>query len=224
METENIETSVEIKGIPTRDGKYVEYNVVGNFFEVTSNCATNSETKEGDSNQKLGMHLKIELMQRGLSSRDQTSFPHGSHVENIIKRYMRPPDREEFKDVYIVYELMDTDLHQIIRSSQALTEDHCQVHTLLLSYPNYPFQGSRRVKPTFLIGFTFAVQASHCIEAIGLDLRMLYAAFLQGVTMLGKYVKQLPRVPKQPFSQHFPDSLKPFDLAERMLVFIQLNG
>lgn len=36
MEAENSENSVEIKGIPTRDGKYVEYNVVGNFFEVTS--------------------------------------------------------------------------------------------------------------------------------------------------------------------------------------------
>lgn len=35
-----------------------------------------------------------------------------------------------------------------------------------------------------------------------------------------KYVKQLPRVPKRPFSEHFPD-LSPLalDLAERMLVF-----
>ena len=31
-----------------------------------------------------------------------------------------------FNDVYLVYELMDTDLHQIIRSSQALTDDHYQ--------------------------------------------------------------------------------------------------
>lgn len=35
-----------------------------------------------------------------------------------------------------------------------------------------------------------------------------------------KYVKQLPRVPKQPFSQKFPDvSPLALDLAERMLVF-----
>lgn len=32
-------------------------------------------------------------------------------------------------DVYIVYELMDTDLHQIIRSSQPLTEEHFQYFT-----------------------------------------------------------------------------------------------
>jgi serine/threonine protein kinase len=31
-----------------------------------------------------------------------------------------------FKDVYVVYELMDTDLHQIIRSPQPLSDDHCQ--------------------------------------------------------------------------------------------------
>jgi hypothetical protein len=28
--------------------------------------------------------------------------------------------------VYLVYELMDTDLHQIIRSPQPLTDEHCQ--------------------------------------------------------------------------------------------------
>lgn len=37
-------------------------------------------------------------------------------------------DKGKFNDVYIVYELMDTDLHQIIRSGQSLTDDHCQVH------------------------------------------------------------------------------------------------
>lgn len=44
-----------------------------------------------------------------------------------IKDIIRPPQRENFNDVYIVYELMDTDLHQIIRSNQPLTDDHCQV-------------------------------------------------------------------------------------------------
>lgn len=50
--------------------------------------------------------------------------------ENIIalKDIMRPPDyqRHDFDDVYLVYELMDTDLHQIIRSPQPLTDDHVQ--------------------------------------------------------------------------------------------------
>lgn len=45
-----------------------------------------------------------------------------------IKDIIPPLSKESFNDVYIVYELMDTDLHQIIRSNQALTDDHCQVN------------------------------------------------------------------------------------------------
>ncbi|XP_008445484.2 mitogen-activated protein kinase homolog MMK1 isoform X2 [Cucumis melo] len=43
-----------------------------------------------------------------------------------IRDIIPPPLRETFNDVYIAYELMDTDLHQIIRSNQALSEEHCQ--------------------------------------------------------------------------------------------------
>ena len=34
---------------------------------------------------------------------------------------MKPPGEGFFNDAYIVYELMDTDLHQVIRSSQPLS-------------------------------------------------------------------------------------------------------
>lgn len=52
-----------------------------------------------------------------------------------IKDIVRPPQRENFNDVYIITELMDTDLHQIIRSNQQLTDDHCQVcYFLSLSF------------------------------------------------------------------------------------------
>lgn len=48
--------------------------------------------------------------------------------ENIvqIKDIILPPNPSQFRDVYIVYELMDTDLHQIIRSPQPLSDDHVQ--------------------------------------------------------------------------------------------------
>ena len=48
--------------------------------------------------------------------------------ENVIglRDIMKPPDEFTYSDVYLVYELMDTDLHQIIRSSQPLSDDHCQ--------------------------------------------------------------------------------------------------
>lgn len=39
-----------------------------------------------------------------------------------------PPVRRNFSDVYIATELMDTDLHQIIRSAQVLSEEHSQVN------------------------------------------------------------------------------------------------
>eukprot|EP01132_Coremiostelium_polycephalum_P005299 gene5299-6599_t len=48
--------------------------------------------------------------------------------ENLIsiKDMLKPESKETFEDVYIVSELMDTDLHQIITSPQQLTDDHCQ--------------------------------------------------------------------------------------------------
>ena len=55
-------------------------------------------------------------------------FPFLSFLQVIaIRDIIRPPKKEAFNDVYIVYELMDTDLHQIIRSDQKLNDDHCQV-------------------------------------------------------------------------------------------------
>jgi len=50
-----------------------------------------------------------------------------------MKDIIRPPQKENFNDVYIVFELMDTDLHQIIRSNQPLTDDHCRVGITFLS-------------------------------------------------------------------------------------------
>ncbi|XP_042392089.1 mitogen-activated protein kinase 1 isoform X2 [Zingiber officinale] len=43
-----------------------------------------------------------------------------------IRDIIPPSARNTFNDVYIAYELMDTDLHQIIRSNQAFSEEHCQ--------------------------------------------------------------------------------------------------
>ena len=37
-----------------------------------------------------------------------------------------PPTLEEFEDVYIVSDLMETDLHRIIYSRQPLSDDHVQ--------------------------------------------------------------------------------------------------
>ena len=48
--------------------------------------------------------------------------------ENIasVRDVLPPSNWEKFEDIYIVSDLMDTDLHQIIRSKQALSDDHVQ--------------------------------------------------------------------------------------------------
>ncbi|KAI0067013.1 Pkinase-domain-containing protein [Artomyces pyxidatus] len=49
------------------------------------------------------------------------------HHENIISilDILQPPSIDEFKEVYLVQELMETDLHRVIRT-QTLSDDHCQ--------------------------------------------------------------------------------------------------
>lgn len=43
-----------------------------------------------------------------------------------IKRILKPKDRASFNEIYVVSELMETDLSQIIKSNQALSDDHIQ--------------------------------------------------------------------------------------------------
>jgi serine/threonine protein kinase len=49
------------------------------------------------------------------------------HHENIISilDILQPSSIDEFKEVYLVQELMETDLHRVIRT-QTLSDDHCQ--------------------------------------------------------------------------------------------------
>ncbi|KAE9459564.1 hypothetical protein C3L33_08531, partial [Rhododendron williamsianum] len=203
-----------------------------------------------------------------------------------IKDIIRPPKRDAFNDVYIVYELMDTDLHQIIRSDQPLTDDHCQL-LRGLKYVHSANVLHRDLKPSNLflnancdlkIGdFGLARTTSetdfmteyvvtrwyrapelllNCSEytaaidiwSVGCILGEIatreplfpgkdYVQQLRLITeLLGspdetslgflrsdnarKYVKQLPRYPKQQFSARFPNmSPLAVDLLEKMLVF-----
>ncbi|KAL8161270.1 hypothetical protein V2J09_012759 [Rumex salicifolius] len=41
-----------------------------------------------------------------------------------IKHIMLPPSRREFKDIYVVFELMESDLHHVIRANTDLTAEH----------------------------------------------------------------------------------------------------
>ena len=52
-----------------------------------------------------------------MSDQNQTEV---INIETIIL----PKSREEFEDVYVISEMMDTDLTSIIKSDQPLTEEH----------------------------------------------------------------------------------------------------
>lgn len=43
-----------------------------------------------------------------------------------IKRIMLPPSSREFRDIYVVFELMESDLHQVIKANDDLTPEHLQ--------------------------------------------------------------------------------------------------
>ncbi|RWR80911.1 mitogen-activated protein kinase 4 [Cinnamomum micranthum f. kanehirae] len=145
MSSERSSGSAEghIKGLVTHGGRYVQYNVYGNLFEVSTKyvppirpvgrgaygivCAAfNSETREEVAIKKIGNAFDNRIDAKR-TLREIKLLRHMDH-DNVIavKDIIRPPQKENFNDVYIVYELMDTDLHQIIRSNQPLTDDHCQ--------------------------------------------------------------------------------------------------
>ncbi|CAF1702954.1 hypothetical protein HID58_010801 [Brassica napus] len=160
------------KGLATHGGQYVQYNVYGNIFEVTRKyvpplrpigrgaygivcAATNSETGEEVAIKKIGNAFD-NIIDAKRTLREIKLLKHMDH-ENVIavKDIIRPPLRENFNDVYIVYELMDTDLHQIIRSNQPLTDDHCRffLYQLLrgLKYVHSANVLHRDLKPSNLL-------------------------------------------------------------------------
>jgi len=48
--------------------------------------------------------------------------------ENVINllEVARPPAQTGFEDIYIITDLMETDMHRVIYSRQDLTDDHMQ--------------------------------------------------------------------------------------------------
>jgi hypothetical protein len=44
-----------------------------------------------------------------------------------LKGVLPPPSLRNFRDVYVAFELMDSDLFHLLASEEPLSESHCQV-------------------------------------------------------------------------------------------------
>ncbi|KAK4843448.1 hypothetical protein QYF36_008131 [Acer negundo] len=219
------ETS-NVKGVHTHGGRYVQYNVYGNLFEVSSKyvppirpiargaygivcAAVNAETHKQVAIKKIGNAFD-NIIDAKRTLREIKLLRHMDH-ENVIaiKDLIRPPKMETFNDVYIVYELMETDLHRIIHSDQKLTDDHCQY---------FLYQLLRGLKEPLFPGKDYVHQLRLITELIGSpDNASL--AFLRSDNAR-RYFRQLPQCRKQQFATRFPNmSQGAIDLLEKMLVF-----
>lgn len=129
------------KGTSCSGMRYARYNVGGDEFEVYDKyipigpvgrgaygdvCAfTNLETWEKVAIKKIGNAFQNNMTARR-TLREILLLRHTEH-DNIIpiRDIIVPGNIENFHDAYIANELMDTDLHQVVRSTK-LDEYHCQ--------------------------------------------------------------------------------------------------
>jgi mitogen-activated protein kinase 8 len=88
---------------------------------------------------------------------------------------MLPPSRREFRDIYVVFELMESDLHQVIKANDDLTPQHHQfflyqllrglkfIHTgiYIYIYPSYLITTSLTFSIIQLIYFFIAANVFH---------------------------------------------------------------
>eukprot|EP00803_Ostreobium_quekettii_P007246 evm.model.scf_339EXC.16 EVM.evm.TU.scf_339EXC.16 scf_339EXC:91671-94680(+) len=106
------------------DEKYVPIKAVGKGAYGLVCSAQNQETKEKVAIKKISGAFSNDVEAKR-TMREINLLRHIEH-ENVIAIHeiMLPGNTRRFEDVYVVQECMDTDLHQIIRSSQPLSEDH----------------------------------------------------------------------------------------------------
>lgn len=107
------------------DTKYVPIKPIGRGAYGIVCSSINRDTNEKVAIKKI--HNAFENRVDALRTlRELKLLRHVRHENVIALKDIMMPATKNFKDVYLVYELMDTDLHQIIKSSQALSGDHCQ--------------------------------------------------------------------------------------------------
>ncbi|GMI93036.1 MAP kinase 6 [Hibiscus trionum] len=132
-----------IPATPSYGGRFIQYNISGNIFEVTAKYKTpimpvgkgaygivcsalNTETNENVAIKKIANAFDNKIDAKRIL-REIQLLRHMSN-ENVvaIRDVIPPPQRECFNDVYIVYELMDTNLRRVLRSNQEIINEQCQ--------------------------------------------------------------------------------------------------
>ncbi|XP_038707821.1 mitogen-activated protein kinase 17-like [Tripterygium wilfordii] len=117
---------VVVSAIDTHTGEKVAIKKMTNIFEHVSDAT------------RILREIKLLRLLR-----------HPEIVE--IKHIMLPPCRREFKDIYVVFELMESDLHQVIKMNDDLTPAHHQffLYQLLraLKYMHTAHVFHRDIKP-----------------------------------------------------------------------------
>jgi len=125
--------------------KYVPIKPIGKGAYGVVCSSINKETNERVAIKKISnvFENRVEALR---ALRELVILRHLSH-ENVValKDVMVAnssvgsgiaDSRANFKDVYMVYELMDTDLHHIIKSSQPLSNDHCKYFLFQVYIPS----------------------------------------------------------------------------------------
>eukprot|EP00762_Andalucia_godoyi_P008249 ANDGO_02996.mRNA.1 Extracellular signal-regulated kinase 1 len=108
------------------DAKYEVKKAVG-FGSYGYVCSgTNVDSGERVAIKKIPKVFK-DLIDGKRILREIKLLSHFNH-ENVIsiRDIMKPRSKTRYEDIYIVNELMDTDLHQVIRSKQKLSDEHHQ--------------------------------------------------------------------------------------------------
>eukprot|EP01064_Diplonema_japonicum_P020368 TRINITY_DN2967_c0_g3_i1.p1 TRINITY_DN2967_c0_g3~~TRINITY_DN2967_c0_g3_i1.p1 ORF type:complete len:398 (+),score=58.33 TRINITY_DN2967_c0_g3_i1:67-1194(+) len=121
-------TCYKIKGnLMEVDSKYEVFHPVGYGAYGVVCAGLNTETGSRVAIKKIPK-VFMDLVDAKRILRELKLLPYLRH-ENVMKiiDIMKPKEgKDRFHDIYVVCELMETDLHQVIRSKQKLTDEHYQ--------------------------------------------------------------------------------------------------
>ena len=107
------------------DSRYKIIEIIGNGAYGVVCSAIDTSTGSKVAIKKISRAFDV-LTTAKRTFRELKILKHFKH-DNIIsiKNILKPPDElEKFQDVYVVLDLMETDLHHIIHSDQPLSKEH----------------------------------------------------------------------------------------------------